>query len=683
PALIFASLIVYTPFAVLIAVSVKKLLIGRYEPVRVPVLGSLYVRNWIVQKTVRIIPWRLILGTVFQQWALRALGARIGRGVHIHRGVDLLQGGWDLLEIGDEVTLSQDSAVRLVELDDGQMIIGPVSLGAGSTLEVRAGVSGHTVLEPNALLTALSTLPSGCTIPDGETWDGIPAISVGPSPPRPELSKSEPVLSPFWHGVIVLLARFGLITVIAITMEIPAIALALFHHITAEDLLSWLSTPSQSFPLILSFFLMVTIPLPLTVSMQALIIRGLGEVRAGVISRWSVSYVRIWLKTELVRSAGELLSGTIFWPMWLRLAGMRVGRGCEISTIIDVVPELIEIGEESFFADGIYLCGPRVHRGTVTMSPTRLGKNTFVGNHAVIPGGQILPDDVLIGVCTVANDTLFLPGTAWFGTPPFELPRREPLKLDRHLTHTPSFIRYLNRLFWELLRNGLLVIPLLVLPVWFKLVASAQSQLSWLTFFLGALPMITTGVLTFFCLLVLALKWVLLGRVRPGIHAFWSCWCMRWDILYVAWEFYASHALSVLEGTLLLPWYLRAMGVKIGRRVVLGSGFSQVVDPDMLEFEDGATVSCQFQAHTFEDRVLKIDHVRIGRRATVGSGAVLLYGADIGAGAHVAPHSVVMKRESLLPGHSYAGCPTRTVTNPVRTNPANQPFEQPALSEVV
>ena len=103
------------------------------------------------------------------------------------------------------------------------------------------------------------------------------------------------------------------------------------------------------------------------------------------------------------------------------------------------------------------------------------------------------------------------------------------------------------------------------------------------------------------------------------------------------------------------------MGMKIGRRVVLGSGFAHVVDPDMLHFEDDATVSCQFQAHTFEDRVLKIDHVWIRRGATVGNNAVLLYGADIGAGARVAPHSVVMKRESLLAGRSYAGCPTRPV----------------------
>ena len=658
PFLLFASLIAYTPFAIVLAVLVKRLLIGRYHPLRAPVWGSFYVRNWMVQQTVRLVPWRLLHGTVFQVIGLRALGARIGRRVHIHRGVNLLQGGWDLLEIGDDVTLSQDASVRLVHLDDGHIIVGPVSIGSGSTLDVRAGISANTILEPEAFLTALSSLPPGGRIPRGEKWDGIPAKPAGQSAPRPELSGTEVIFSPLWHGVALIFTRFALWMFLALSVELPTIALALFHEVDVEDLLGWLFSPSHSLSLFLSAFLMVTLPLPLTAALEALAVRAMGRVRPGVISRWGLSYLRIWLKTQIVQSAGHWLSGTIFWPMWLRVSGMRVGRGCEISTIIDVIPELIEIGDESFFADGIYLCGPGVHRGTVTLAPTSLGKNTFLGNHAVIPGGQNFPDDVLVGVSTVADDTIIRSGTAWFGQPPFELPRREA-EFDRRLTHEPSLIRYLDRIFWELLRNALLVVPLMVLPFWFRMLAAAQPLVSATVFFLGVVPLVSLGMVAFFCLLVLALKWSLLGRVRPGVHAFWSCWCSRWDFLYVAWGFYASSALSVLEGTLLLSWYLRAMGVKIGRRVILGAGFSQVVDPDMLQFDDEATVSCQFQAHTFEDRVLKIDRVRIRRRATVGSSAVLLYGADIGAGTHVAPHSVVMKRESLLPGRSYSGCPTR------------------------
>ena len=661
PLLVFTSLVVYTPVAVLITVITKRLLIGRYRPLRAPVWGSFYVRNWVVQQTARIIPWRLLQGTVFQIAALRALGARIGCRVHIHRGVNLLQGGWDLLEIGDDVTLSQDAAIRLVDLDDGHVIVGPVSLGEGSTLDVRAGVSGDTVLEPEAFLSALSSLPSGGLIPRGERWDGIPAMPAGDSPPRPALREGERIVSPFRHGFALIAARFGFWMIIGLALEVPTIVLALFHEVDANDLLSWLSSPSHSLSVFIAAFMMVTLPVPLTVAIEALAMRAMGKIPSGVISRWSYAYVRVCLKTQIVHSAGEWLSGTLFWPLWLRLAGMKVGRGCEISTIIDVVPELIEIGPESFFADGIYLSGPRVHRGTVTLAQTRLGENTFLGNHVVVPAGQRLPDNVLIGICTVADDTVIRRDTAWFGHAPFELPRREVIELDRRLTHEPSLIRYMDRVFWELLRSALLVVPMLIFPVWFHFLAAARVTVSWQLFFLAVVPLGTLGTVAFFCLLVLVLKWGLLGRVRPGIHAFWSCWCSRWDFLYVAWGFYASGPLSFLEGTLLLSWYLRAMGARIGRKVILGGGFAQVVDPDMLQFEDGATVSCQFQAHTFEDRVLKIDRVMIRRRATVGSGTVLLYGADIGARTHVAPHSVVMKRESLLPGHSYSGCPTRPV----------------------
>src|SRR5262249_12514586 len=354
----------------------------------------------------------------------------------------------------------------------------------------------------------------------------------------------------------------------------------------------------------------------------------------------------------------DWLSGTLFWPIWLRMAGMKVGRDCEISTIIDVVPELIEIGPESFLADGIYLGGPRVHRGTVTLAQTRLGANPVLGNHSDVRAGQRLPDDVLIGVCTAVDDGFVRAGTSWFGHPPFELPRREVMEFDRSLTHNPSLIRYVNRVFWEMLRSLLPVFPFLVFPVWFDLIVRADAAVPRPVFLFTILPLASLGIGAFFCLLVLLLKWVLLGRVRPGAHPLWSCWCSRWDFLYVAWAVYANRLLVFLEGTLLLSWYLRAMGMRLGRRVVLGGGFAQVVDPDMLTFDDGATVSCQFQAQTFEDRVLKVDPIRIRNEATGGSGGVLLYGADIGAKAQVAAHSVVMKRESLLPSTSYAGCPT-------------------------
>jgi non-ribosomal peptide synthetase-like protein len=647
PLLGILSFTLYTPLALAFAVLLKRLLIGRYQSLRAPVWGSFYLRNWIVKQAVKLIPWHALEGTSFQLMALRALGAKIGQQVHIHRGVNLLQGGWDLLEIGNNVTLSQEAALHLVELDDGDIVIGPVTLGDGATLDIRAVVSGHTTVETNGYLTALSSLSTGGRIPQGERWDGIPARFLDRAPPAETLPEGAQVLSSAKFSLAMVLGRSALLLLLALPLEILTVVVCLLQDRPADNTLEWFHHAAAAWTLEMGLAIAV-IGVPLTLVFEALLMRLLGRVPEGSISCRSLAYIRVWLKTGMLESAGKWLSGTLFWPVWLRAAGMKVGPGCEISTIIDVVPEHIEIGASTFFADGIYLGGPRLHRGVVTLRKTRFGQNTFLGNHVVIPAGQCLPDDILLGVCTVANDAVIRQGTSWFGLPPFELPRRELVEMDRSLTHEPSWIRYWNRVFWEALRFALPILPLCVLAVWIQLQATATFAM---------IPLISFGAVSFLCGFILALKWVLLGKVRPGQHALWSCWCSRWDFLYVAWGQYAS-SLVMLEGTLLLNWYLRAMGMKVGKRVVLGSGFAQVVDPDMIHIEDGATVNASYQAHTFEDRVLKIDHVYVRRWATLGSNSVPLYGADIGEGTHVATHSVIMKGEHLLPGLRYEGAPS-------------------------
>ena len=142
---------------------------------------------------------------------------------------------------------------------------------------------------------------------------------------------------------------------------------------------------------------------------------------------------------------------------------------------------------------------------------------------------------------------------------------------------------------------------------------------------------------------------------------FWSCWCSRWDFLFEVWSAYARPVIEAFDGTPFVAWWLRAMGARVGRRVVFGTSLAQVVDPDMIEIEDDATVSCHLQLHSFEDRVLKLGPLHVGAGSTVSAGALVLYGARIEAGAHVAEQSVVMKHEHLLRDQAYEGAPTRPV----------------------
>ncbi|HEV7508956.1 MAG TPA: amino acid adenylation domain-containing protein [Thermoanaerobaculia bacterium] len=661
PAIALAGLAIYAPLALLVTVTAKKLLIGRYCAGRYPYMGSLYLRNWIVQQLARLIPWELIEGTVFKNGFLRALGARIGKDVHIHRGVDLRTGGWDLLEIGDGATIGRDASLGLVELEDQEMLLGPVTLGAGCTLDTRARMAPHSTMEAGAVLTSLSTLTSHATIPAGELWNGVPAAFEGPAPPAPAITQGRAWPASF-HGVMVLLAR-------GVTAQLAFLPLAVLaavcEHFVKTPWLETLYSPSSyaAAPILIALAIVVA-GFFLALPVEALAVRLVGSVRPGTYSLYGWTSLVVFIKESLLESAGNALSGTLLWPGWLRAAGMKVGRKCEISTIMEVIPELIEIGEESFFADGIYLGRPWLHRGTITCAKTTLSKNTFLGNHVVIPGGSQLPTDILIGISTVADASRIRPGTSWFGHPLIELPRREVVESDRRLTHDPAWYRYVNRLFWEYLRGLIPIIPAFLGILWFKVLPHWRATETRDVFFALTLPGFTMAEGACLVAIVLVSKWLLLGRVREGRHPLWSCWCSRWDFLYVLWAAYVRGSLTSLEGTPFMIWWLRAIGARIGRRVVLGTRFAQVVDPDMLIIDDDATVSCLLQLHSFEDRVLKIAPARFGARSTVGNGAVLLYGANIGEGARVEDGSVVMKHETLLPGQYYVGAPTRPARPP-------------------
>jgi non-ribosomal peptide synthetase-like protein len=65
------------------------------------------------------------------------------------------------------------------------------------------------------------------------------------------------------------------------------------------------------------------------------------------------------------------------------------------------------------------------------------------------------------------------------------------------------------------------------------------------------------------------------------------------------------------------------------------------------------------QTHLFEDRVMKVGAIRVGDRATIGSLAIVLYDAEIGADAQLGDLSVVMKGETLPDGTSWDGSPAR------------------------
>ena len=113
----------------------------------------------------------------------------------------------------------------------------------------------------------------------------------------------------------------------------------------------------------------------------------------------------------------------------------------------------------------------------------------------------------------------------------------------------------------------------------------------------------------------------------------------------------------MLQGTPLLPWYLRLLGAKVGRRVYTETtGF---LEWDLVELGDRAVLNedCVLQTHLFEDRMLKASRLRVGADCSVGAMSVVLYDSQMQDRSSLDALSLLMKGETLRAGTSWRGIP--------------------------
>ena len=174
-----ASLL-YALISFALVCALKWLLVGRYTPRQAP-MWTLFV--WLSEAVTvayesLAVPALLdhLKGTPFLPWALRCLGAKIGKGVWLNT-TDLTE--FDCVEIGDHAELNAFSGPQTHLFEDRIMRIGRVTIGPGATLGVRTTVLYDSSVGAYCRLGPLTLVAKGEHLPEGTLWTGSPA-----SPPR-------------------------------------------------------------------------------------------------------------------------------------------------------------------------------------------------------------------------------------------------------------------------------------------------------------------------------------------------------------------------------------------------------------------------------------------------------------------------------------------------------------------
>ncbi|WP_217180210.1 Pls/PosA family non-ribosomal peptide synthetase [Streptomyces sp. AC495_CC817] len=631
-----AVLLFTPPGRLAIAAGGARLLLRGVGPGRYARGGSVHLRLWAAERLAEFSGATSLTGVWLERYA-RALGAKVGADVDLHA----LPPVTGMLKLGRGAAVESEVDLCGYWLDGDLLEIGPVKVGAGAVVGTRS------MLLPGARVGKRAEVAPGSAVvgqvPTGQRWAGAPAVKLGKA--KRNWPRERPRRGLFWrasYGV----TGFGL-TALPVLAGLAALAgLSLFVDPQAGLGGALRGAVLGLVPATLAFGAAYALLLLVAVRLLSL---GLQEGTHPTHSRvgWQA-----WTVTQLMDRSRETLFplyAGLVTPVWLRLLGMRIGRGAEVSTVL-ALPSLTTVGDGAFLADDTLTAPYELGGGWMRIGRAEIGRRAFLGNSGMTAPGRSVPDGGLVGVLS-ATPKKAKKGSSYLGLPPVKLPRAVS-DGDQSLTYEPPARLLWARALVELCR----IVPVFCSAGLALLTVAALSALGGWAWLVGGLVLLGSGALA--GLVSVVAKWLLVGRHRRGEHPLWSGFVWRNELADTFVEVLAVPWLAgAVPGTPVLNVWLRGLGARIGKGVWVESYW--LPETDLVTLGDGATVNrgCVLQTHLFHDRILRTDTVELREGATLGPGGIVLPGSVVGARTTLGPASLVMAAESVPDDTRWLGNP--------------------------
>lgn len=637
-----------------ISVTGARLLLRGVKPGSHPRGGSVHLRLWCALRLSEASGATNISSAPWMRHYARALGAKVGRGVDLHT----LPPVTGMLELGDGCSVEPEVDLGGYWVDGDVVHIGSIKIGAGATVGARSFLAPGTRIGKNADVEAGSAVFG--RVKSGQRWAGSPARKIGkaekawPSENPPRRTRWVPV-----YALSSLL--LGGLPILSIGTGVALLVWWVHDTATVSDaVLRSLAMLPVAALLTMFVFAMCTL---LAVRVLALgMTEGWHPVRSRV--GWQV-----WCTERLMDSSRTFLFplyASMLTPIWLRLLGADIGKDVEASTVL-MVPKFTKVADGAFLADDTMVASYELGGGWLYISHAKVGKRAFLGNSGMAAPGRRVPKHGLVAVLSAAPEKA-KSGSSWLGSPPVRL-RRSTVDNDTDRTFAPPPRLRLARGAVETFR----LVPMIVtygigLGVLFALNTLAVHWGYLAAALLGGLVLMIAGAVA--CLVTIAAKWLVVGRIGRVEHPLWSSFVWRNEVSdtfveTVAAPWFANAA----TGTAVMNMWMRALGAKIGRGVWCESYW--LPEADLVTLGDGATVErgCVVQTHLFHDRIMSMDTVTLHPGATLGPQCVALPASGIGEGATVGPASLVMRGDVVPPSTRWQGNPIAPWTTPADWSP--------------
>lgn len=643
----------------------KWLLIGRWRPQRIRIWSVAYVRFWMVKTLVTLSPLVLFAGSPLYVLYLRALGAKIGRGVVIfsrHAPVCT-----DLLTIGDGTIIRKDAFLTCYRACAGWIQTGTVTLGRDAFVGEKSVLDIETSLGDGAQLGHTSSLHAGQTVPGRERWHGSPA-----QPCAADYQRTGPAAcgtgrrAAYTAGQLANLLLFYIPVVYGgidlLLAEFPQAAAFLGPETAAFT--SWTFYGIALATSLMLFFGSALAGLIVVMTVPRVLSRFVKPDK--IYSLYGIHYAAHRAITRLTNRKlfVALLGDSSYIVGYLYALGYRlapvVQTGANFGkTVKHDTPYLVSVGSGTVIADGLSIANADFSSTSFRVTRAAIGPRSFLGNDIVYPSQGRTGDNCLLATkVLVPIDGEVRQGVGLLGSPSFEIPRTVERDSKFHQMATgddqPRRLAAKNRhnartIGWYLLSRWCYTFVLTLLGFW-----AMDLRDTW-----GAMAIALFSVLS---LLFGVVYFTLVERAATGFRGTQPTSCSLYEPDCWRRERFlklTGHMSVIFNGTPLKSVTWRLLGVRLGRR--LFDDGCAMAEKDMVTIGDDCTLNAgsSIQCHSLEDFGLKSDRITIGSGCTIGIGALVHYGVTMGDGAMLAPDSFLMKGEEMPPCARWGGNPAR------------------------
>ncbi|MGW3129102.1 Pls/PosA family non-ribosomal peptide synthetase [Streptomyces sp. NPDC001123] len=641
----------------------KWVLVGRWRPREFPVWGLTYLRFWLVKALLHANPMVFFTGTPLYVLYLRALGARIGKGVTIlSHSVPVCT---DLLTIGAGTVIRKDSFFLGYRACAGHIQTGRITLGSNAFVGEKTVLDIDTSLGHGAQLGHSSALHRGQAVPDGEHWHGSPA-----EPTRTDYIRIAPAncgtLRRAWFGLGTLLQLVFLYVPLAVGgvymffTQVPAIGKRLDPATAA---LGW----SELLPdaLLLSavlFFGFLVLGLAALCTLPRLV--GLVVKPDKVYPLYGLHYAlqRTTARMTNVKFFAWLFGDSSYIVGYLRGIGYDLSRveqtGSNFGTEVQhETPLLVSVGSGTMVADGLSVLNADFSSTSFRLSRASIGAHNFLGNNIAYPAGARTGENCLLATkVMVPLDGEVRTGVGLLGSPCFEIPRS--VDRDARFDHLRTGETFSRRLAAKN-RYNLRSMTLMLSVRWLHAFALTLFGLASVDLY-GVLGQVVIAGYLAFTLAFSAAYFILVERCLASFRALRPRLCSIYDPYFWwherLWKV-PDHFLNIFNGTPFKSLVWRLLGVHIGRRVFDDGCY--LTERTLATIGDDCTLNAgsKIQCHSQEDGTFKSDVTTLGAGCTLGVAAHVHYGVTMGGGAVLAPDSFLMKGEEVPPNARWGGNP--------------------------